>query len=233
MSVTVDFHFDPMCPFAYQTSLWIRDVRAQNGITVNWRFFSLEEINRFEGKKHPWEREWSYGWSLMRIGVLLRRIDMALLDRWYATVGHELHAAGGKPHDPAVARRLLADIGAEETILDAALQDPTTHDEIRIDHQRVVDAGGYGVPTLFLLDGQCLFGPVLVNPPSGPSALKLWDVVTGMAELPHVYELQRPKSPADAAVIATSLRPYLDGRDWVSVNRGEVINFDDAGRRSV
>ncbi len=73
MSVAVDFHFDPMCPFAYQTSLWIRDVREQLGITVNWRFFSLEEVNRAEGKKHPWEREWSYGWSLMRIGALLRQ----------------------------------------------------------------------------------------------------------------------------------------------------------------
>ncbi|WP_443677731.1 mycothiol-dependent nitroreductase Rv2466c family protein, partial [Mycobacterium montefiorense] len=76
------------------------------------------------------------------------------------------------------------------------------------------------------MDGQCLFGPVLVNPPTGPAALKLWDVVTGMAELPHVYELQRPKSPADAELIGQSLRPYLDGRDWVSINRGEVIVVD-------
>ena len=67
---TVDFHFDVLCPYAYQTSKWIRDVRRQTGITINWKFFSLEEINRVEGKKHPWERDWSYGWSLMRIGAL-------------------------------------------------------------------------------------------------------------------------------------------------------------------
>ena len=63
MTTSVDFHFDPMCPFAYQTSLWIRDVRNQTGLEVTWRFFSLEEVNRVEGKKHPLEREWSYGWS--------------------------------------------------------------------------------------------------------------------------------------------------------------------------
>ncbi len=227
---TVDFHFDPMCPFAYQTSLWIRDVRAQNGITIDWRFFSLEEINREEGKKHPWEREWSYGWSLMRIGALLRRTDMSLLDNWYDAIGRELHTLGGKPHDPEVARRLLGDIGAEPETLDKALADPTTHDDVRAEHQRVVDAGGYGVPTLFM-DGQCLFGPVLIDPPTGPAALKLWSVVTGMAELPHVYELQRPKSAADTELIGKSLRPYLDGRDWVSINRGEVIDVDKlAGR---
>jgi 2-hydroxychromene-2-carboxylate isomerase len=225
MNSMVDFHFDPMCPFAYQTSLWIRDVREQLGITINWRFFSLEEINRVEGKKHAWERDWSYGWSLMRIGVVLRRTDMSLLDRWYAAIGHELHAAGGKPHDPVVARRLLSDIGADASVFDAAMTDPTTHDEVRADHQRVVDAGGYGVPTLFML-GQCLFGPVLVDPPTGPAALTLWNVVTGMAELPHVYELQRPKTQADAELIGRSLRPYLDGRDWVSINRGEVLDVE-------
>ena len=209
-----------MCPFAYQTSIWIRDVRAQTGLEINWRFFSLEEVNRVEGKKHPWERVWSYGWSLMRIGAGLRRTDPALLDRWYAAIGHELHDLGGKPHDPDVARRLLAD----DVSFDAALADPTTHDEVRADHQRVLDAGGYGVPTLFL-DGQCLFGPVLVDPPTGAEALRLWDVVTGMAALPHVYELQRPKTTDDAALIGRVLRPYLDGRDWESVNRGEVIDL--------
>lgn len=227
MSV-VDFHFDPMCPFAYQTSLWIREVRAQTGLTVNWRFFSLEEVNRVDGKKHPWERDWSYGWSLMRIGAWLRRTDQDLLDRWYAIIGRELHTLGGKPHDPGVARALLARIRADDGVFDAALADPTTHDEVHADHQRVLDAGGYGVPTLFL-DGQCLFGPVLVDPPTGAAALRLWDVVTGMAELPHVYELQRPKSAADAEHIGRSLRPYLDGRDWVSINRGEVIDLEKLG----
>jgi len=220
----VDFHFDPMCPFAYQTSRWMRHVRAELGLTVHWRFFSLEEVNRFEGKKHPWEREWSYGWSLMRIGALLRRRDMGLLDDWYAAIGKLLHEDGGKPHDPEVARTLLAGIGVESDLLDAALADETTHDEVRADHQRVLDAGGYGVPTLFL-GGQCLFGPVLVDPPAGADAVRLWDVVTGMAAFPHVYELQRPKAPADQELIARQLQPYLRGRDWVSVDRGEVIDL--------
>jgi 2-hydroxychromene-2-carboxylate isomerase len=220
----VDFHFDPMCPFAYQTAGWMRNVRAELDVTIHWRFFSLEEVNRFEGKKHPWERAWSYGWSLMRIGALLRRRDMDLLDSWYATIGRELHVEGGKPHDPEVARHLLEEIGVEPELLDAALADETTHDDVRADHQRVLDAGGFGVPTLFFPDGQCLFGPVLVDPPAGADAVRLWNVVTGMAELPHVYELQRPKSKADEELIGQRLQPYLRGRDWVSVDRGQIID---------
>ncbi len=90
----VEFFFDPMCPWAYQTSRWIRAVRADTGLRIDWRFFSLEEINRVEGKKHPWEREWSYGWSMMRVGALLRRTDMDLLDRWYLAAGKALHVDG-------------------------------------------------------------------------------------------------------------------------------------------
>ena len=50
MAESVDFHFDVMCPWAYQSAVWIREVRRQSDLEVNWRFFSLEEINRLEGK---------------------------------------------------------------------------------------------------------------------------------------------------------------------------------------
>lgn len=223
----VDFHFDVMCPFAYQTSVWIRNVRDQTGLTVNWRFFSLEEVNRVEGKKHPWERDWSYGWSLMRIGALLRRRDMAELDAWYEVTGRALHVEGAKPHRPEVARQLLAGLGLDPALVDEAIADPTTNDEVLAEHRRVVDAGGFGVPTLFFPDGQCLFGPVLVDPPDGEEALSLWEVVAAWTAFPHLYELQRPKAPADQALIAATLRPYLEARDWVSIDRGRVI---DVGR---
>jgi hypothetical protein len=77
--------------------------------------------------------------------------------------------------------------------------------------------GGFGVPTLVFDDGQALFGPVLVNPPAGAAAVRLWEHVTGWLEFPHVYELQRPKSPADIDTIATAFASYFEARDWLSV----------------
>lgn len=223
---TVDFHFDIMCPWAYQTSKWMRDVRDQLDLTVNWRFFSLEEINRREGKKHPWEREWSYGWSMMRIGALVRRTSMADLDRWYERAGRALHEDGQKPHEPEVARHLLTEIGLSPDLVDEAIADPTTHDEIHTEHRKVVEAGGFGVPTLFFPDGQSLFGPVLIDPPTGDAAVRLWHHVTGWLEFPHLFELQRPKSSADERAIGEAFRPYVEARDWVSINRGEIVNLE-------
>ena len=213
----MDFHFDIMCPCAYQTSLWIREVRDTAGIEVRWRFFSLEEINRAEGKKHPWEREWSYGWSMMRIGALLRRTDKDLLDRWYQAAGHALHVEGKKPHRPEVAEELLGQLGLDPGLVRVAIDDPTTGDEVRAEHDAVVALGGFGVPTLVFPNGQALFGPVLIDPPQGDAAVRLWEHVTGWLEFPHLYELQRPKRSSDIDAIATAFSPYLDARDWISI----------------
>jgi 2-hydroxychromene-2-carboxylate isomerase len=214
---SVDFHFDVMCPWAYQTSKWIREVRELTGLEVRWRFFSLEEINRVEGRKHPWEREWSYGWSMLRIAALLRRRDDKLVDAWYERAGRALHEEAHQPHRPEVARELLAEIGVDPGVVDEAIADVTTHDDVRADHERVVAAGGFGVPTLFFPDGQCLYGPVVVDPPHGEEALALWEYVQAWLRFPRLYEIKRPKSPADLALIAETFRPYLTARDWNTI----------------
>lgn len=214
---TVDFHFDIMCPWAYQTSLWMRDVRDQLGLDVRWRFFSLEEINRKEGKKHPWEREWSYGWSMMRVGALLRREDPALLDRWYLTAATALHVHGRKPHHPDVARELLAEMGLDPGLVAQAIDDPTTHDEVHADHERARSLGGFGVPILVFEDDAAFFGPVLLDPPTGEAAVRLWNLVLAWREFPHVYEIQRPKTAADLRLVAETFRPYLEARDWTTI----------------
>jgi 2-hydroxychromene-2-carboxylate isomerase len=216
---SVDFHFDIMCPWAYQASIWMRDVRDRLGLDVRWRFFSLEEINRAEGKKHPWQREWSYGWSMMRIGALLRRIDPELLDRWYLAAGTALHVAGNKPHRREVAENLISQLGLDPALVGQAIDDPSTHDEVRADHDRVTALGGWGVPTLVFGDDQALFGPVLIEPPSGEAAVRLWQLLTGWLDFPNLYEVQRPKRPGDLRAIATVCQPYLQARDWATIQK--------------
>lgn len=214
----IDFHFDVMCPYAYQTSLWIREVRDLTGVDVNWRFFSLEEINRQEGKKHAWEREWSYGWSMMRIGALLRRRSMADLDAWYARAGRALHVDGHKPHEKAVARHLLTELGVDPELVDQAIADPTTGDEVMAEHQRVVDAGGYGVPTIFFPDGQCLFGPVLIDPHGRG----------GAAALGRRRRLDGVPAPVRATAAQDARRRKADHRDLPLLSRGSRLGVDQS-----
>ena len=170
----VDFHFDLMCPWAYQTSKWIRQARAQRDISVTWRFFSLEEENWQEGEKHPWERPWSYGWSLLRLAAWLRREPDGneAVDRFYEVAGRMFHEEGVKVHTPEGAYAVLRELGRDPGIVDEAIGDETTNAEVRTDHQRAVARGVYGVPTLVIDDADVLFGPVITParpawPPAG------------------------------------------------------------------
>lgn len=216
---TVDFHFDVMCPWAYQTSVWIREARKYRDIDIHWRFFSLEEVNREDGKKHPWEREWSYGWSMLRVAALLRRQPggNAAVDDFYAAAGRTLHTDGLKVHTPEGVEAVLTEIGQDPALVAAAIADATTHDDVRADHQRVVDLGGYGVPTLVVEDGTVLFGPVITPAPTGEEAGRLWDAVDAWRQFPHLYEMRRPKTKADWEHIEGSFRPYLTARDWRTI----------------
>ena len=47
-------------------------------------------------------------------------------------------------------KRCSVEAGFDAAVIDASLADATVDEEIRADHQRVLDLGGFGVPTLVL-----------------------------------------------------------------------------------
>jgi hypothetical protein len=162
---------------------------------------------------------------MMRVGARLRREDPALLDEWYLRAGTALHVEGRKPHRPEVAEHLVAEMGLDPALVREAIDDPTTTDEVRAEHERVLALGGWGVPTLVFDDpdaadgAHALFGPVVIDPPTGDAAVRLWELVCGWLEFPHLYELQRPKRPADIGAIAEAFQPYLEARDWITIQK--------------
>lgn len=214
----IDFYFDPMCPWAYQTSVWIRRVREAVKLDITWRFYSLEEVNRPAGKRHPWERPLAYGWTPMRVGAWLRRTDMDACDRWYEVCGNALHVDGRRFYDPTVARELLSSIDVDPDTWDLALADETTHDDVRSDHRRAVEEyGGFGVPIIVFPNDRAVFGPVVVPAPSGSDALRLWDVTVAYATIPGLYEIKTPKTAGDMRTIATAFAPYIGAREWQTI----------------
>jgi predicted DsbA family dithiol-disulfide isomerase len=48
----LDVYFDFLCPFAYQGSEWLREVREQLGpdqLKITWRYFPLDQVNSTGG----------------------------------------------------------------------------------------------------------------------------------------------------------------------------------------
>ena len=148
----------------------------------------------------------------MRVAALLRRIDPKLVDLWYQAAGTALHVEGHKPHRREVAEHLVAQMGLDPSLVGQAIEDPTTSAEVKAEHDRVVALGGWGVPTLVFDNAHALFGPVLIDPPTGPAALRLWELVIGWLEFPNLYEIQHPKRREDLQAIATAFQPYVEAR---------------------
>jgi 2-hydroxychromene-2-carboxylate isomerase len=214
----IEFFFDIMCPYAYQTSRWIRDVQAQVGFAIKWRFFSLEEVNREEGKPHPWEREFAYGWTPMRVAAWLRRQDNDWCGRFYEVCGRALHVEGRRHYDREVALELLAAAGLPTEAWDAALADPTTSDEVRADHEHAVTAlAGFGVPIITVPGGRAVFGPVVLPAPEAEKARELWDITLAYARFPGLFEIKTPKTDADMAMIGQIFSPYINARQWRTI----------------
>src|SRR5438105_10404219 len=69
--VTINFHFDPLCPLAWRTALWVREASKLRPVDVRWRFFSLEVVNRKEGVVPDYEN--GSGWAALRTLALARR----------------------------------------------------------------------------------------------------------------------------------------------------------------
>ncbi len=60
---------------------------------------------------------------------------------------------------------------------------------------------------------------MVVPAPQGGEAAELWGVVAAAERFPHLYELKAVKTSLDMAHIAEAFQPYLDGRDWISIER--------------
>lgn len=222
----IEFFFDVMCPYAYQSSKWIRTVREHTGLEIDWRFFSLEEINLVAGKKHPWERPWSYGWSQMRIGALLRRRSMDDLDLWYAAVGRAFHEEARPTQQQDVQREVLTEAGFDPDVLDEAIADSTTTDDVRADHDHAVRAhGAFGVPTMVfptgsgvdLAGGRAVYQQLVPAPADPAEAVALFDWLVDFNRFGGLYELKHPKRRDDIALVADTFAPYLEARSWQTI----------------
>ena len=215
---SVDFFYDPLCPFAFAASLWIREVARSSSFQLDFRFFSLEEVNLEAGKRHPWERDWSYGFSLMKLAWLIKQQDPSLADRFYLEVGSAIHLHGEQIHTPEHAAHFVEAVGLDRSLVQKSMRSKKAEEAVRADHVFLVERfGGFGVPTLVLNDSIPVFGPVVMPAPTKNQAVELFDTVLAFASMPNLFELKRPRDKQANLDLARELAPYLKGRVWRSV----------------
>ena len=105
------FYFDPVCPFAWITSKWVRTVAARREYSVDWRFISLRIVNaNVDYAAHfppEYEEGHTAGLRLLRVAARVRaEYGRAAVGQLYEAIGTRLFDTPRDASDQD-ARRLL------------------------------------------------------------------------------------------------------------------------------
>ena len=202
----IHFYFDPVCPFAWMTSKWVRIVAEQRDYAVDWRFISLRMINSgIDYDSHfpaGYEEGHTSGLRLLRVAARARaEHGREAVGPLYAAVSGEIFdSPGAADLTPAIRGSrafvdpLLARAGLPAGLADA-LDDTRWDAEIRAEGDAALALTGKDVGTPIIHfsppEGTAFFGPVISRLPAPEDAVRLWDYVTGLAGFPGFAELKR------------------------------------------
>jgi 2-hydroxychromene-2-carboxylate isomerase len=211
--IDVEFYFEPVCGWAWRTSIWMRRVAKVRPIDVHWKLLSLAVIN----SPDDWAKDPNEGHihaaGLNRTLLLARRKGgNEAMDRLFVAYGnaifgtHELLTWGQRTNrtlqaDPTNAEyralqvKCMEVAGLPSNLYEEAMADQSTHDEWMAEHEEAAARlGAFGTPTIALKGSNIgVFGPVVDPVPEGDDAFALWDSVYVALKAPYLYELKRPR----------------------------------------
>lgn len=215
----IEFFFDPGCPFAWQTSVWIRRVQELRGIKVGWRFISLKFINEKKGDQVPAMLE------AQERGLRYHRICAAAREEfgnetvgrlyqawgegyWYAEGNGDVFqrlAGAAAASDPAA---ILAALDLPARLIEAA-DDESWDTLIRAETEEAFARTGDDVGTPIITydppTGNSLFGPVISSIPDDETAVRFYDALRTFADFRGFSELKRTdRAPLDLPLLAAS-----------------------------
>ena len=191
----IRFHFDPRCPWCYQTSRWVRRLEELGEVHVDWAVFSLEIANLPEGED-PRAIDARSGPSLRTAIVLRDKVGAQAVGPFYASFGAKIweQPPPVKVDDLDAIRASLEEVGADPGLLDIAMADRSTWDTVVDEHLALVErTGAFGVPTIVLDGGKgnAIFGPVISVVPDDAEAVELWRHTEWLTRNGNFAELKR------------------------------------------
>lgn len=209
----IEFFWDPICPFAWQTSKWLRRVAALRGLTVEWRLITLSIVNeeRDYDAEFPegYQESHAKGRRMLRVAASVRAAEgPAALGPLYEAFGrsiwHIVIEPGTDFREHVATDEHLAGVleaaGFDASHL-AAATDRSWDEVLRAETEEAIGRTGSGVGTPILTfgppDGPSIFGPVISSvPETDEECLALYDTVLALVSNPAFSELKRTNRPS-------------------------------------
>ncbi|MBO0802957.1 MAG: DsbA family protein [Nocardiopsaceae bacterium] len=194
---TVQFWFDPRCPWAWITSRWMLEVEKVRPVKTEWKVMSLAYLNliQHEGKglSEEYLANMHKAWGPIRVVAAAgERKGHDVYGPLYTAIGTRLHNEGRR-EDPAVIPEALEEVGLPASLASAA--ESEEYDElIKTSHNEAFDEVGIDVGTpVIRVRGKTIFGPVVTPAPKGEAAGTLFDGVALVCQTDGFFELKRTR----------------------------------------
>ena len=123
-STTVDFWFDPSCPWAWLTSRWVDDVARQRNFEVTWRVMSLAVLNETEEVPAEESEELATLLGYTRLVQAAKELHgIEFVKPLYDGLGSRLHVAGETDADQIMAGALAEALALWDGVVAVASYD--------------------------------------------------------------------------------------------------------------
>lgn len=194
MTQTVDFWFDPVCPWAWMTSRWMLEVEKVRDVHTVFHVMSLSVLN--EGRDLPagYRALMDDAWAPARVSLAVEEAyGPEKLREWYTAIGTRFHPRG-EPRTRETIEAALTEVGLPVGLADRGETDANDA-ALRASHHEGMDPVGDEVGTpVVRVNGMSLFGPVISPAPKGEAAGELFDGFVKMTAYPGFFELKRTRT---------------------------------------
>jgi hypothetical protein len=196
VSTPVRFWLDPICPWCWTTSQWVRRIAADRELDVTWEPISLLVKNETKpDSAHFATVAWTRG--LLRVTESVRAAgDGDRIGDLYTEYGRRIHHEGERNWDAALA---LESVGLD-TAHGAAAGDEAWDVPLlqRMNEGLALVGQEVGTPIIAFnrSDGRevAAFGPVITKVPAHDDALALWDAFVTVTSLDEFWEIKRTRT---------------------------------------
>lgn len=193
-ATSVDFWFDPSCPWAWMTSRWVDEVARHRDLDVTWHVMSLAVLNEDKDVSEEYRAFFPRALKYTRLVAAVRELEgQDAVKPLYDALGTRIHPGGSKNPDEVVPAA-LAEVGLPADY--ARFAESDEYDEqMRASHFDGINRVGQDVGTpVIAVGGVAFFGPVISPAPKGEQALALWDAVVAAAAYDGFFELKRTRT---------------------------------------
>lgn len=191
---TVDFWFDPSCPWAWMASRWVDEVARHRDLDVTWHIMSLAVLNEDKDVSDGYRAFLPRALRYTRLVAAVEELHgHEYVKPLYDALGTRIHPGASKNPDEVIPAA-LAEVGLPAELVRYA--DSDEYDEqMRASHFDGIDRVGQDVGTpVIAVNGTAFFGPVISPAPKGEEALRLWDGVVAVAGYPGFFEIKRTRT---------------------------------------